>query len=53
MQSGAKHDLRAFRGILRLDFLDRDLPPIETLRPLVASSLRSGRYSPGPACGFL
>ena len=30
----------------------RDLPCLETLRPLVAPSLRSGCHSPGPS-GFL
>ena len=29
----------------------RELPSVETLGPLVAPSLRSGRYSPGPS-GF-
>ena len=36
----------------QLDTLNQqDLRYLETLRPLVAPSLRSGRYSPGPS-GF-
>ena len=40
-------------GAWKVRYFDqRDLPSVETLRPLVAPSLRSGRYSPGPF-GFL